>query len=65
MIELIFIIITALFGLLLIGIGSKISWSSNNTIEAISYGFLGIGCGVVFYALVWLTRWLLLGGLLK
>lgn len=63
MIELIFIICTALFGALLIGIGSKMNWSSNDIINTISYGFFGIGVGVVFYALMWGIRWLLLGGL--
>lgn len=63
MIELVFIISTALFGALLIGIGSKMNWSSNDIINTISYGFFGIGGGVVFYAFIWLIRWILLGRL--
>lgn len=63
MIELIFIISTALFGLLLVGIGSKLSWSANEIVELSSYCFIGLGCGVIFYALIWIVRWLLLGGL--
>lgn len=65
MIELIFIINTALLGALLIGIGSKLWWSSNEILDTISYGFYGLGTGVVFYAVLWFIRWLLLGGLVS
>ena len=63
--ELILIIGTALFGVLLIGTGARFSWSGSEIVEFISYCFIGLGFGVVFYASVWVLRWLLLGGLVS